>query len=1084
MARKIIALTLCVMMLASIIVVPAFADEISYADYVPGEMPENMFRTNAEVLDESQENYSPYGFIGNVGTSFSNADPRVSRGSATNGVKITANGTPGEIMSGSAPAYYYTNGVYFGDKLIKGNNFVLENGTKSRSGDIAGNKNYVYSIQVKNLNADIVPNVHVLLYDLDAVGYSQYSKEYGAAGMAIEGTDWVDLKGTIKNADDSAKTHTANDVDRLSIGFPASTTYAGSSVEINCTDSGTGKHLPYFAEEAVYDITNTLTSSSDIVTTKNPAVFEAQIVNQIGLPGYLEQGEFIWKAMNTDRTEEISGITISADGATAEVTVDETVEFGSYDIVAYNSTYNMAKGYTITVAVPGDYDDYVPGEMPANMFKTNAEVLDESIQGYSQYGFIGNVAATGGTAERGTANSNKSITITANGTAGEIMSGTAPAYYYTHGVYFGDKVIKGNNFVNADGTSRNGDIAGNKNYVYSIQVKNLNADIVPKVHVLLYDLDHIGYSQYSKEYGAAGMDIEGTDWVDLKGTIRNADDSSKTHTANDVDRLSIGFSASTTYAGSKVEINCIDEGAGKHLPYFAEEAIYDITNELESGAKTIDYRGKGAVLKAQLVNQVGFPGYLTQGTFSWKAFDVETRTNEISGITVTPSDDTTTATVTVDNTVAPGEYVIVAKSDSHDMAKGYVITVAEPNYYEDYIAGEKPANLIDSKTSSNATNLQFFTQTNTSVVKVAWNSWTQIRATSQVAYDGTTKVGKAGYYMPGALVHGAIMPDDTIENDANYVISYYAKAAEGLDGTVRDTYTNAGITNYRYESRLHTTKEYGEQGMPVTSDWTEFKGTIYVEPTHPVYANQRASQLTLGLSTEALAGTGVIISDGVAGQPGKVYFAKEVAYDITNELAEGSSATLAEGASATFEAEVINQLGLPGYLNQNFEWKVMNKERTEDIDGFVITEGEDGTATVKVDGAASGTYAVVACSTDYKMVKGFEITVTEDVPVPEVDEEITMIAVDETTDGLMLGGAKVEGSDRTSVTFAVVSYNGTVGIRDVDAASVDVTDGVATLKEPLTITAQAGDIIKVFAWDSKTLAPIAVADGVTSKYVK
>ena len=211
-------------------------------------------------------------------------------------------------------------------------------------------------------------------------------------------------------------------------------------MEINCTDSGTGKHLPYFAEEAVYDITNTLTSSSDIVTTKNPAVFEAQIVNQIGLPGYLEQGEFIWKAMNTDRTEEISGITISADGATAEVTVDETVEFGSYDIVAYNSTYNMAKGYTITVDSPSDFMDYVPNpaDKPVNLL-----ISDTGL-------YASNTGFTSGDKVTRVANYNgyKWRQLTANGTPGEAMSGTATDWYRTNGFYFGS------NLITSDGTTK------------------------------------------------------------------------------------------------------------------------------------------------------------------------------------------------------------------------------------------------------------------------------------------------------------------------------------------------------------------------------------------------------------------------------------------------------------------------------------------------------------------------------------------------------------------------------------------------------------------------------------------------------
>ena len=44
MTKKFIAMLLCVMMIASIITVPAFAEETpNYEDYIPGEMPANLF---------------------------------------------------------------------------------------------------------------------------------------------------------------------------------------------------------------------------------------------------------------------------------------------------------------------------------------------------------------------------------------------------------------------------------------------------------------------------------------------------------------------------------------------------------------------------------------------------------------------------------------------------------------------------------------------------------------------------------------------------------------------------------------------------------------------------------------------------------------------------------------------------------------------------------------------------------------------------------------------------------------------------------------------------------------------------------
>ena len=44
------------------------------------------------------------------------------------------------------------------------------------------------------------------------------------------------------------------------------------------------------------------------------------------------------------------------------------------------------------------------------------------------------------------------------------------------------------------------------------------------------------------------------------------------------------------------------------------------------------------------------------------------------------------------------------------------------------------------------------------------------------------------------------------------------------------------------------------------------------------------------------------------------------------------------GDSATFRASVVNQIGSEGYLDQNFTWKVLNKERTEEAEGFTVVE--------------------------------------------------------------------------------------------------------------------------------------------------
>ena len=331
-----------------------------------------------------------------------------------------------------------------------------------------------------------------------------------------------------------------------------------------------------------------------------------------------------------------------------------------------------------------NYEDYVPGEMPENMFKTDAEVKTPGTLGYSQYGFLANIAATGNWVARDGYTSDgvsgKYLKMTAQGTEGSLMSGSSQTWYFNaYGLYFGQAVIKSNNYKTGTSDLLSGDIAGGKNYVYNIQVKNLNQDYIPSVVIGLFDLDS-NASQYSKEYGSDGMAVEGAEWVDFKGTIANKSDGTKNQTVNDVDRLSIGLHKGTTYAKSSVAINLIDDDNGMHRAYLAEEVAYDIENNLVSGNDTVEV-GDELTFEAILTNQIGLPGCLDQ-TFEWLAMDTD-RQNEVSGISIVPSDDTTTATITIEDTLTPGSYDIVAYSEAYDMAKGYTITLEAPYYYAD-----------------------------------------------------------------------------------------------------------------------------------------------------------------------------------------------------------------------------------------------------------------------------------------------------------------------------------------------------------------------------------------------------------------
>ncbi len=275
------------------------------------------------------------------------------------------------------------------------------------------------------------------------------------------------------------------------------------------------------------------------------------------------------------------------------------------------------------------------------------------------------------------------------------------------------------------------------------------------------------------------------------------------------------------------------------------------------------------------------------------------------------------------------------------------------------------------------------------------------------------------------------------------------------------TSAEGGAYNLKY------TKEYGINGLELTgTDWHEFKGTAKINPAEMDSGN--APWFSVGFSVNCLKGTGADF------RYSDFYLAKEEAYDITNTTTDAT--TLANGAQATFNAQVVNQIELPGYLDQTIEWRVMNKARTEDVEGFAITPGEDGTATVKVNGAAPGTYEVVAYSADYKMAKGVEITV--------VAEEVTKIIVDDSVAGkATLTALEVANTTAEKILAVIASYETDGAVKKVvDAKKAELTfeDGAAALVAPVEITANAGNEIRVFVWDEEGLRPITLANGVVA----
>ena len=656
--KRILALFMCVMLICTTIVIPAVSvnADVSYEDYVPGEKPANMLKTDKEASS----------FWATMG----HTTKKVSVGQ-TNGYKhstFTANGTPGETMTGeNSPAAYYLNGAYVGS----GN--ITSNSSSGFGGDIDDGKSYVFAMQVRNLNTEYTPNIRLMLYDLDASAPLD-SVEYGSAGMSVTSADWMDYKGTIQSPERNT-IDTANDVDRISIGFNSSE-IAGGKIEVNYTNKSEGMYPLYFAEEAAYDITNEIvTDSADI--EKEAIVLKAEVINQIGLPGYLDQ-EITWLALDSKtRTKEIDGINIEVADGIATVTADEEVANGFYDIVAYSEIYDMAKGVTVAVGEVTKYPDYIASEeLPANIMANNTnpnnftgrwlaiyEAIYDKTNGLMRYPRVANP---------GYWDDSSAWQVAGGDLTDQAANDTG--------------IGNGNYNWEADTT-----------YILSVDLRNAPTSDIQE--------SKFGFQAYAKDSGsniarpAVFFDVVGSEWQTYTTTfyMEFAGDG-KTN-------MYYGYPNHTSMhnpAGTEIQLRL-----GSF--YLAKEVAKDI-NIIASETQMLE--GGSLAFEAEITNQIDMP-YSGETNIEWMVMDSE-RLRPAKGFSVVELTDNSVAVYSEKGIAEGGNYQIVAIDESQGIegfCKGMEFTVI-PYYNEDLGSMNIRAklNTQDSEWSSDKVTTGFATK--------------------------------------------------------------------------------------------------------------------------------------------------------------------------------------------------------------------------------------------------------------------------------------------------------------------------------------------------------------------------------------
>lgn len=206
----------------------------------------------------------------------------------------------------------------------------------------------------------------------------------------------------------------------------------------------------------------------------------------------------------------------------------------------------------------------------------------------------------------------------------------------------------------------------------------------------------------------------------------------------------------------------------------------------------------------------------------------------------------------------------------------------------------------------------------------------------------------------GGLVGKTLVPGKA------YVLSFLARNA----GTTNSANVNFGLGNTDTWASCVYPVEVGEAGYSVESkgDWTKVAGTL-VAPSVTPY-------LSIGFPGGTPQGTKIEMN--LCYQPDDaIYFAEEVPY----ELSVSADMTQVEnGDVIEASAELFNQIGTKGTLSQEFDWYVVNEDRTQVVDGFVVND-QGASAEIAVGDAAAGDYVIVAVNEENNMAKGIPFAV-------------------------------------------------------------------------------------------------------------
>ena len=504
---------------------------------------------------------------------------------------------------------------------------------------ITNGDKFVITFKVKKNSEDVVPNLVYGLVD-GAMGVGYVWRAQNVYTMDVTGTDWQTVVTEATVPSDGTK----NTKFILGLG-------------VSCTRNEYNKDAFKLREGAsvlvdidsicvvkpeLKGIVNEATTATDVYAGGRIEA-KAAVVNSANLTAGIDQSiEYIVLDAAT-RKKPASGITVQVgENGNYTVNVSKSANAGEYVVVASNSTNGsvMRKGLEFTV-----------------------DTLDKFTTDYTP-----DVQAKPATIATPAGWDNKlGITVTKNNPAYPYATVVAPAELDTSK----DSAYLAANNTAAMGVQysiSSGALVGGKSYVLSYKIANINPQVDATVVSTLLD----GSMKMSKNNVWTDV-IAGSEEQTVTRTITLAD--TDVQTANTHLRIGVGIGNTHSWFRGRADLAFVPNTSFRvdyvNL-YLAEEIAYDI--DLET-SDPIVHAGGTLDAEAAILNQCNIEGASLNQEFEWVALNSE-KTDVAEGILVTYDADSSKATVSVDEDVEEGTYVIAAYNAEYNMAKSISITVS------------------------------------------------------------------------------------------------------------------------------------------------------------------------------------------------------------------------------------------------------------------------------------------------------------------------------------------------------------------------------------------------------------------------